>query len=114
MRWALITIVCMAGCAGAAPPPDPESSRFAIGSEAVAYSGQEKTIAVWDTPEWTRPMKELTMSFIPAGTKLRVISDLEESDRPEVRKVRVLILEGDYRMVEGTIWRKDLRPVTPP
>jgi hypothetical protein len=112
MRWAVVAI-CVAGCSRAALPPDPESSRLATGTEVVSFNGQEKLVAVWDTPEWTRAMKGLTMTFVPSGTKLRVISDVEELDRPARRLVRVLILEGDYRMAEGTVWRDQLRPIKP-
>lgn len=117
MRWAVIAIVCGAGCAGAAPP-HPESDRFAIGAEVVAYHAESDTVALMDLPEGSGILRPgnghwSTFNVMPRGLKMWVISDLEASDRPEVRKVRCLILEGDFHGMEANLWRSQLRPVKP-
>lgn len=117
MKWAVIALVCAAGCAGAARP-DPESDRFATGAEAVSYHAESDTVALMDLPEGNGILRPgnghwSTFNVMPRGLRVRVISDVEASDKPEVRKVRCLILEGDYRGMEANLWRRQLRPIPP-
>jgi hypothetical protein len=108
MRWAVVA-VCLAGCS----TPDPESSRLAIGSEAVLFSTEKDGPYVHDLSEDARVMRGLDGRSIPAGTKVRVVEDAIVDEHPTLRDVRIILLESEWRGATGKVFRKYLRPIKP-
>jgi hypothetical protein len=112
MRWALVAVLCISGCRQAAEF-DPESSRLAYGSEAVAFSRDLDIAGIEAAPgsPGTTPEGKGTMQV---GRKVRVVADESAIEKDQDRKIRVLVLEGEYKGLNCVMWRSELRPVTPP
>jgi hypothetical protein len=96
-KFILWAAVGVAGCAG-----DLDVSRLDQGREAMAYAPPGEIIAVEHTGGRDGE------AWIAAGTRLRVIDD-PGGDR--LRRVRVLVLEGEGEGKVGTLHRAKIRPL---
>lgn len=109
-----ICALAVLGCSG-----DPTKSRLPVGSEAIAVEekgtnhdqGNQPEIVIEDIPEELVITKgALDFNFIPVGTKLRVIADDGPTDKYK-HKVKVMVLEGKFNGIQGSVERKNLNPI---
>jgi hypothetical protein len=97
-----LLLLLTAGCSG-----DPATSRLPEGSKGRIYQSDSgrKVMADLDPLYGSKP----DIALVPDGTDVVILADEGEG---ESRRVRLKIVEGEYRgRTTDSIYRKNVRPV---
>ncbi len=113
-RRLMVGVVVIAGSVAGCAKPGPDNSPLPVGTEAVLYEPNAKTVDILvQTETGALGENHPGLVMIPVGTRVRVDNDAG-TDLAKDRGVNVTILEGEQKGRNETFRRDQLRPATPP